>query len=193
MKNETLHRPTGFRIGTFPSELSRHETAVAVAWRGKPRPPQRSRGARLRRGLLVSILVLLAAAVMVELPEFFTEGSLLFGPRSNEGAFTGGPRLKVASIVRAQPSAQAPLPISILPRPPANGLLLISGLPSAITLSAGRMIATGQWLVPLAATSSLTMHVPAGMAGTAELTITLLGVEEPAAASQASARLVIAP
>jgi hypothetical protein len=69
------------------------------------------------------------------------------------------------------------VPIAQAEALPRNVFLRIRGLPSSATLSEGRQIVGGSWAVPLSALSTLTILVPAGSDGEAEITMSLETVD----------------
>ena len=79
--------------------------------------------------------------------------------------------------IAASPAAQAPLPIAIGPAGalPKNSFVRVRGLPPTVSLSEGYVTAPGAWSVPIYALSSLQMIVPVGVAGRADLIISLVG------------------
>ena len=102
--------------------------------------------------------------------------------------------IAVAPTIAASPATQVPLPIriggSLVDRLPKNSFLRVRGLPPTVSLSEGYVTAPGAWSVPLNALTSLQMIVPAGVAGRADLSISLVG-EDGAVLAEARTALVI--
>jgi hypothetical protein len=84
------------------------------------------------------------------------------------------------------------VPIAQAEALPRNVFLRIRGLPSSATLSEGRQIVGGSWAVPLSALSTLTILVPAGSDGEAEITMSLETVDGRVLTA-AKSTLLIAP
>jgi hypothetical protein len=111
-----------------------------------------------------------------------------------QAAGTESVQITVAPIIAAGPASQAPLPIRIsapdaLPR---NSSLRVRGLPPTVSLSEGYVTAPGAWSVPIHALPTLQMIVPTGVAGRAELSISLV-TEDGALLAQARTVLVVQP
>jgi hypothetical protein len=84
-------------------------------------------------------------------------------------------RVTVPSPVVAEPASRRPLPVSIGPgEAPRHSYLRVRGLPPAVALSEGYIIAPGVWAVPLNTLGNLQMNVPTGLAGDSELTVSLV-------------------
>jgi hypothetical protein len=104
------------------------------------------------------------------------------------------PSVTVASVVRGDAASRVPLPIQVGP-PGAllkNSFIRIRGLPPAVALSEGHVIAAGVWAVPLVALPSLTVILPAGLQGESNVVITLVSVDGEVLAEVKMA-LVISP
>ena len=104
------------------------------------------------------------------------------------------PSVTVASVVRGDAASRVPLPIQVGP-PGAllkNSFIRIRGLPPAVALSEGHVIAAGVWAVPLVALPSLTVILPAGLQGESNVVITLVSVDGDVLAEVKMA-LVISP
>ncbi len=101
-------------------------------------------------------------------------------------------QITVAPTIATSPASQAPLPIRIGPADalPKNSFLRVRGLPPTVSLTEGYATAPGAWAVPLYALSSLQMIVPAGVAGRADLNISVVG-EDGTLLAEAKAVLVI--
>ncbi len=103
--------------------------------------------------------------------------------------------LAVAPTLSARPASQAPLRIGVVPADtlPKNTFVRVRGLPPAVSLSEGYATAPGAWSVPLRALSSLQMIVPVGVAGRAELSISLVGEDGTLLANTRATLVVEAP
>src|SRR5258705_3619263 len=71
--------------------------------------------------------------------------------------------------------------------PPAS-VVLISGLPADVTLSAGRSVVRGTWEVPLAAIAGLKVKIPSDIKGRSDLVILLTHNSDKYTVVLASAR-----
>ena len=111
-----------------------------------------------------------------------------------QGGGTETLQITVAPTIAAGPASQAPLPIRIGPPGalPKNSFVRVRGLPPTVSLSEGYVTAPGAWSVPIHALASLQMIVPTGVAGRAELSISLVA-EDGAVLAQARAVLVVQP
>ncbi len=103
--------------------------------------------------------------------------------------------LSVASQLRAEPASRVRLPIEI--RPPEaiqkNSFVRIRGLPPAAALSEGHAIAPGAWAVPLVALPTLTIILPAGVQGQADVAISLVNIDGGLLAEARTVLVVAAP
>jgi transcriptional regulator with XRE-family HTH domain len=121
---------------------------------------------------------------------------------SNPGA--GGPvqraqaqqraSIAVARTTQAEASSRTRLQIQISP-PDAiakNSFVRIRGLPPAVALSEGHSIAPGAWAVPLVALPNLTLILPVGQQGPAEVAISLVSIEGTVLAETKTTLVVIA-
>ena len=108
-------------------------------------------------------------------------------------AQTGRPTVSVAATISAEPAAQAPLAIRVGPADglPKGSFVRIRGLPPTVALSEGHSIAPGSWAVPIAALNSLRITLPAGLTGTSEISISLIG-NDGAVLSEAKSILAVA-
>jgi hypothetical protein len=106
-----------------------------------------------------------------------------------------GVRVEVAATIAVAPASQVPLPVRVSPPDaiPGRSFLRVRGLPPTVSLSEGYVTAPGSWSVPLNALASLQVIVPAGVAGRAELSISLVAVDGAVLAEARSALLVEAP
>lgn len=102
------------------------------------------------------------------------------------------PRISVPSAIVAGPASQSALPIQVGGSVPGNSFLRVRGLPHSVSLTEGYSIGPGSWAVPLYVLPSLKVNVPAGIAGRAEITITLVGVDGTLL-TEAQTLLVVAP
>jgi hypothetical protein len=108
-----------------------------------------------------------------------------------------GPHVGVSSVIIAEPSSETPLQLSIIlaDEMRSTGLLVLSGLPEAVSLSAGGAIGAGEWVVPLTELSNITLKVPARLSSDSLIYISLFvgwDGNRPLTA-QARTRLVIVP
>ena len=103
-------------------------------------------------------------------------------------------KITVAPTVTATAAAQAPMPIAVGPSGalPTNGFVRVRGLPPTVSLSAGYVTAPGAWSVPINALSALKMIVPAGVAGSCDLSIGLVA-EDGTLLAETKAVLVVTP
>jgi hypothetical protein len=103
-------------------------------------------------------------------------------------------QITVAPTIAAGPASQGPLAIRIGPFDalPKNSFMRVRGLPPTVSLSEGYVTAPGAWSVPIHALPTLQMVVPAGVAGRAELNISLV-TEDGALLAQARTILVVQP
>jgi hypothetical protein len=105
-----------------------------------------------------------------------------------------GASINTPKLIHVEPAAQSafPVPVAQAEALPRNVFLRIRGLPSSATLSEGRQIVGGSWAVPLSALSTLTILVPAGSDGEAEITMSLETVDGRVLTA-AKSTLLIAP
>ena len=87
--------------------------------------------------------------------------------------------ITVGAVTNAEAASRTRLQIQIGPPDaiPRNSFVRIRGLPPAVALSEGHSIAPGSWAVPLAALPSLTIILPVGQQGPAEVAISLVSIE----------------
>ena len=92
-------------------------------------------------------------------------------------AQTARPTVSVSATIPAEPATQAPLAIRVGPAEalPKGSFVRIRGLPPTVALSEGHSIAPGSWAVPIAALANLRITLPAGLTGTSEISISLVG------------------
>jgi hypothetical protein len=111
-----------------------------------------------------------------------------------QGSAADIPQLTVPPTIAAIPASQALLPIKITPinALPKNSFVRVRGLPPTVSLSEGYVTAPGAWSVPINGLANLQMVVPAGVAGRAELSISLVS-EDGGQLAQAQAVLVVQP
>jgi hypothetical protein len=104
-------------------------------------------------------------------------------------------RIAVAPTISTQSASQVALQIRVAPADalPKNSFVRVRGLPPAVSLSEGYATAPGAWAIPLYALSSLQMIVPAGVAGRAELSISLVGEDGTLLADAKSVLVVEQP
>lgn len=101
-------------------------------------------------------------------------------------------KLRVSSVILAEPASQTPLSIAITPADqiPGNALMRVRGLPPSASLSEGHAIAPGTWAVPLASLPRLNIHLPAGLSGKTEFTMLLVTIDGHVLAETKSALVV---
>jgi len=106
--------------------------------------------------------------------------------------------ISVASPLQAEAASSVRLLIQISP-PEAlealqkkNSFLRIRGLPPAAALSEGHAISPGSWAVPLIALPTLSVILPAGVQGQADVAISLMSIDGGELA-EARMLLVVAP
>src|SRR5262245_40562430 len=142
---------------------------------------------------------LVAALAAIILPRLASNtGDLSPGPQVLEAPRVLALHLSIAPSIVAAPSTQMRLQILVDSRDeiPAKSFLNVSGLPSAILLSPGRAIGSGEWVVPFSSLSNLVMTVPADVLGKFEIVITFLAAWDespPTFVAQARTTLLIAP
>lgn len=149
---------------------------------------------RPRQALTIALLAVAAAAWTTGDPGHGQglEGSLQL--HLVQGAGTEALQITVAPTIVAGPASQAALPIKIGPLDalPKNSFVRVRGLPPTVSLSEGYVTAPGAWSVPIHALAGLQMIVPTGVAGRAELSISLV-TEDGAVLAQARAILAVQP
>jgi TPR repeat protein len=130
---------------------------------------------RPRRALAIAALGVTAALLAAANPAPGEPSALPLRLAQTRGADTL--QIAVASSISAQSASQVALQIRLAPANalPKNSFVRVRGLPPAVSLSGGYATAPGAWAVPLYALASLQMIVPAGVAGRAELSISLVG------------------
>jgi TPR repeat protein len=130
---------------------------------------------RPRRALAIAALGVTAALLAAANPAPGEPSALPLRLAQTSGADTL--QIAVASSISAQSASQVALQIRLAPANalPKNSFVRVRGLPPAVSLSGGYATAPGAWAVPLYALASLQMIVPAGVAGRAELSISLVG------------------
>jgi len=87
--------------------------------------------------------------------------------------------INAPKLIHVEPAAESAFPVPIVRAEalPRNVFLRVRGLPPSASLSEGRQIVGGSWAVPLSALSTLTIAVPAGVEGEAEITMSLETIE----------------
>jgi hypothetical protein len=82
-------------------------------------------------------------------------------------------------VTQAEAASKTPLLIEVGPQGAVakNSFVRIRGLPPMVALSEGHAIAPGSWAVSLAALPSLNLFLPAGLKGSSEIAISLVGAE----------------
>jgi hypothetical protein len=100
--------------------------------------------------------------------------------------------IRIAPLLRGESPSSLPVKIQISPAQGAkNAFVRIRGLPRTVALSEGHAIAPGAWSVPLAALSTLTFILPAGLEGQSEVSISFVSVDGGVLA-EAKTTLVVA-
>jgi TPR repeat protein len=89
------------------------------------------------------------------------------------------PNITVPPVTQAPASSRTRLQIQLGPQEAIakNSFVRIRGLPPAVALSEGHSIAPGAWAVPMVALPNLTLILPVGQQGPAEVTISLVSIE----------------
>jgi hypothetical protein len=102
--------------------------------------------------------------------------------------------INAPKLIHVEPAADSAFPVPVVRAEalPRNVFLRVRGLPPLATLSEGRQIVGGSWAVPLSALATLTIAVPAGAEGEAEITMSLETVEGRVL-TVAKSTLLIAP
>ncbi|MDX2204639.1 MAG: hypothetical protein NW223_17945 [Hyphomicrobiaceae bacterium] len=95
-----------------------------------------------------------------------------------------GAKLTVPATLALEPSTSTSLRILTPPAAelPPNSFVRLRGLPPAVALSEGYAIAAGVWAVPLASLANLRIVVPVGVTGSADVTVSLVAVDDAAIA-----------
>jgi hypothetical protein len=133
------------------------------------------------------------------LPRLALVGSLAatlvatLGPTQAWAQANARPSVTVAATISAEPAGETAFAIRVGPADavPRNSFLRVRGLPPTAALSDGHSIAPGAWAVPLAALPDLKIMLPPGVAGRAEIVVTLVAVDGSVLA-EAKATLAIA-
>jgi hypothetical protein len=170
----------GDELGPAPANSCRHAT---------------SKDRRLRQALALAALAVAAAAWPAAGPVHSQGGEPSLQMHLVQAGGAETLQVTVAPTIVARPASQAPLAIRIGGPPdalPKNSFLRVRGLPPTVSLSEGYVTAPGAWSVPLHALSSLQMIVPTGVAGRAELSISLV-TEDGALLAQARTVLAVEP
>jgi hypothetical protein len=89
------------------------------------------------------------------------------------------PTITVAATVAAEPATQALFPIRVGPAAsiPRDSFVKVRGLPPKASLSDGHSIAPGSWAIALNALPDLKIVLPADVTGTANILVTLVGLD----------------
>jgi hypothetical protein len=141
-----------------------------------------------RQRVLLRIAVLALASVIAAAP--LPRGGGLFG--SAQAQQSEPVTVKIAPMLRGEAPSSLPVKIQISPAQGAkNAFVRIRGLPRTVALSEGHAIAPGAWSVPLAALSTLTFILPAGLEGQSEVSISFVSVDGGVLA-EAKTTLVVA-
>lgn len=145
--------------------------------RGGSRPARKAGAACERRARLscvrAGVIVLGAAAALIAPLQ---GGSWIARAEAQQAK---GATISVPAVTNAQAASRTRLQIEVGP-PDAiakNSFVRIRGLPPAVALSEGHSIAPGSWAIPLIAVPNLTIILPVGQQGPAEVSISLVSIE----------------
>jgi len=89
------------------------------------------------------------------------------------------PIVSIAATVTAEAAAQAPFPVRVGPASsvPRDSFVKVRGLPAMAALSEGHSIAPGSWAIALNALPNLKILLPAGVTGSADIVVSLVGLD----------------
>jgi len=89
------------------------------------------------------------------------------------------PIVSIAATVTAEASMQAPFPVRVGPPSsiPRDSFVKVRGLPPMAALSEGHTISPGSWAIALNALPNLKILVPAGVTGSADIVVSLVGLD----------------
>lgn len=89
------------------------------------------------------------------------------------------PIVSIAATVTAEAATQAPFPVRIGPPAsiPRDSFVKVRGLPPMATLSEGHAISPGSWAIALNALPNLKILMPAGVTGSADIVVALVGLD----------------
>ena len=89
------------------------------------------------------------------------------------------PIVSIAATVTAEAATQAPFPVRIGPPSsiPRDSFVKVRGLPAMAALSEGHSIAPGSWAIALNALPNLKILLPAGVTGSADIVVSLVGLD----------------
>lgn len=120
--------------------------------------------------------------------------ALLLAGQAPAAAQTADAAINAPKLIHVEPAADSAFPVPIVRAEalPRNVFLRVRGLPPSASLSEGRQIVGGSWAVPLSALSTLTIAIPSGVEGEAEITMSLETVEGRVL-TVAKSTLLIAP
>lgn len=102
--------------------------------------------------------------------------------------------ITVPAVTRAAPASTTQLSIRVGPQEklPKDSTVRIRGLPPAVAVSSGYVVAPGAWFVPLVAVPGLKILVPVGVQEKSEVAIDLVK-DDGSVLAQARTLLVVAP
>ena len=102
------------------------------------------------------------------------------------------PIVSIAASVTAEAATQAPFPVRIGPPAsiPRDSFVKVRGLPPMAALSEGHAISPGSWAIALNALPNLKILVPAGATGSADIVVSLVGLDG-AVLAEAKSTLVV--
>ena len=102
------------------------------------------------------------------------------------------PIVSIAATVTAEAANQAPFPVRIGPPAsiPRDSFVKVRGLPAMAALSEGHAISPGSWAIALNALPNLKILLPAGVTGSADIVVSLVGLDG-AVLAEAKSTLVV--
>ena len=102
------------------------------------------------------------------------------------------PIVSIAATVTAEAATQAPFPVRIGPPAsiPRDSFVKVRGLPPMAALSEGHAISPGSWAIALNALPNLKILVPAAATGSADIVVSLVGLDG-AVLAEAKSTLVV--
>ena len=101
--------------------------------------------------------------------------------------------LVVEPVTLAEPATQARLQVHIGSSDPLpkNTLIRLRGLPPAVSVPQGHVVAAGAWAVPVYALAELSLVVPSGLVGWSDVSVALVNTDGVVLA-QSRTKLVVA-
>jgi hypothetical protein len=140
----------------------------------------------------LSVLAIAASFHAVVIPGHCSEPDVSIHLHLAQVTASDAFRIIVAPTLTAAAPGKASLAIAVSPSGalPRNCFLRVRGLPPTVSLSGGYVTAPGAWSVPIDALSHLDMVVPAGVAGSSDLDISLVA-EDGVLLAEATAVLMV--